>query len=144
MTFLVERVHELRRHLDHLLRLRPRVTTTALANDLSLHNDVMFSLLVICQLVIDLAGELPAQHGQRFETYADAIRNPARDPRFPEEMANKLSKLAGIRNVLVHEYIAPDYERVMEALAQLEPVAKFAEIVAGTLTPPATPGRENS
>jgi hypothetical protein len=46
MSFLVERLVELRRHLDHLYALRPRVGSAAdLERDLSLHNDVLFSLL---------------------------------------------------------------------------------------------------
>jgi hypothetical protein len=70
MTYLVERLAELRRHLDHLRRLRPRVTSAAaLRRDLSLHNDVLFSLLTVCQLVIDVAGELSARRGDRFEDY---------------------------------------------------------------------------
>jgi hypothetical protein len=53
MTFLVERLVELQRHLDHLRDLRPRVRGAASRRaDLSLHNDVLFSLLTVCQLVI--------------------------------------------------------------------------------------------
>ena len=51
MTFLVERLSELRKHLVHLDRLRPRVSATELHRDLSLHNDVLFSLLTVCRLV---------------------------------------------------------------------------------------------
>jgi hypothetical protein len=43
MTCLVERLAELRRHLDHLRELQPRVHgREALERDLSLHNDVLF------------------------------------------------------------------------------------------------------
>lgn len=59
MTFLVERLADLRRHLDHLREIRPRVSSAAvLETDLTLHNDVLFSLLVVSQAVIDIAGEL--------------------------------------------------------------------------------------
>ncbi len=62
MTFLVERRAELRRHVDHLATLRPKVGAVAdLEADLSLHNDLLFSLLTVCQLVIDIAGELSAR-----------------------------------------------------------------------------------
>ena len=68
MTFLVERLADLRRHLDHLDELRPRVATAGdLTRDLSLHNDVLFSLLTVCQLVIDVSGELAARRGDRFD-----------------------------------------------------------------------------
>jgi hypothetical protein len=56
LSSLVERLAELRRHLDHLRTLRPRVESAEqLIRDLSLHNDVLFSLLTLCQLVIDMA-----------------------------------------------------------------------------------------
>ena len=76
MTYLVERLVELRRYLHHLRRLRPRVPCReALEQDLSLRNDVLFSLLMVSQLVIDIAGEFSARRGDRFEDYTEAVRN---------------------------------------------------------------------
>jgi uncharacterized protein YutE (UPF0331/DUF86 family) len=132
MTYLVERLADLRRHLDHLRQLRPRVTGAAvLDGDLSLHNDVLFSLLSVCQLVIDIAGELSARRGDRFEDYTQAVRNLARDARFPADLVRELERLPGFRNVLVHDYVGLDLERVIEALDRLEPVERFAAIVRG-------------
>lgn len=131
MTFLVERLAELRRHLDHLRELRPRIEgPEALERDLSLHNDVLFSLLVVSQTVIDIAGELSARRGDRFEDYTQAIRNLARDERFPAGLVRSLERLPGFRDVLVHEYVAPDLARVVEVLDELEPIERFAAIVA--------------
>jgi uncharacterized protein YutE (UPF0331/DUF86 family) len=131
MTFRIERLAELRRHLDHLRRLRPRVPVReALERDLSLHNDVLFSLLTVCQLVIDIAGEISARRGQRFEDYPQAVRNLAADTRFPAEVVRELERLPGFRNVLIHEYVALDMYRVLEALERLDPVDRFADIVA--------------
>jgi uncharacterized protein YutE (UPF0331/DUF86 family) len=130
MTFLVERLVELRRHLDHLRALRPKVSgPAALERDLSLHNDVLFSLLSVCQLVIDIAGELSARRGDRFEDYTQAVRNLVRDPRFPAELVGDLERLPGFRNVLIHEYVGLDMAKVVEALDRLDPVDRFLEIV---------------
>ena len=130
MTFLVERLAELHRHLDHLAAIRPRVVgREALERDLSLRNDVLFSLLAICQLVIDIAGELSARRGDRFEDYLGAVRNLALDPRFTPDLVRSLERLPGFRNVLVHEYIALDLDRVIEALDGLDPIARFAALV---------------
>jgi uncharacterized protein YutE (UPF0331/DUF86 family) len=132
MTFLVERLTELRRHLDHLRTLRPRVTgREVLERDLSLHNDVLFSLLTVCQLVIDIAGELSARRGDRFEDYTEAVRSLARDERFPPQLVRQLEPLPGFRNVVLHEYVALDMGRVVEALDDLGPVEAFLEIVRG-------------
>ena len=131
MTYLVERLAELRRHLDHLRSLAPRVTgRAALERDLSLHNDVLFSLLMVAQLVVDIAGELAARRGDRFEDYTDAVRTLTHDARFPAELVTELEPLPGFRNIVIHEYVALDLDRVVEALTRLEPIERFAEIVA--------------
>ncbi len=130
MTFLVERLAELRRHLEHLHAIRPRVGGWQdLERDLSLHNDVLFSLLTVCQLVIDIAGELAARRGDRFEDYTEAVRHLARDARFPPDLVEQLEPLPGFRNVVIHEYVALDLRRVVEALDRLEPVERFVGIV---------------
>ena len=131
MTYLVERLAELRRHLDHLRQLRPRVPAReALERDLSLHNDVLFSLLTVCQLVIDIAGEISARRGERFEDYTQAVRNLATDERFSADLVRDLERLPGFRNVLIHEYVALDMDRVMEALGRLDPIDQFVAVVA--------------
>ena len=114
MTFLVERLAELHCHLDHLHDLRPRVTgLESLQRDLSLRNDVLFSLLMICQLVIDIAGELAARRGDRFDDYTQAVRTLGSDRRFPERLVGRLERVPGFRNFIVHGCLAPDLERVI-------------------------------
>jgi uncharacterized protein YutE (UPF0331/DUF86 family) len=130
MTYLVERLVDLRRHLDHLREIRPRATDrAALERDLSLHNDIMFSLLMVAQLVIDIAGELSARRGDRFEDYTEAIRNLARDPRFPADVIHELERIPGFRNVVIHEYVSLDLDRVVDALGRLDPIDRFVAIV---------------
>jgi len=135
MTHLVERLAELRRHLDHLRDLRPRVPDrVALERDLSLHNDVLFSLLTVCQVVIDIAGEISARRGDRFEDYTEAVRNLARDERFATSLVEELEPLPGFRNVLVHDYVSLDLDRVVEALERLASVERFFEVVHGIVS----------
>jgi len=128
VTYLVERLAELRRHLDHLLVLRPRVPDRhALERDLSLHNDVLFSLLMV-----DIAGELAARRGDRFEDYTEAVQRLARDSAFPADLVAELEPIPGFRNVVIHEYVALDLARVVEALDRLESIEQFMEVVRST------------
>ncbi|MGA2383525.1 MAG: DUF86 domain-containing protein [Bryobacteraceae bacterium] len=132
MTFLVERLADLRLHLAHLREIAPRVRDAdALRADLSLHNDVLFSLLVVCQAVIDLAGELAGRRGIRFQDYTEAVRALRSVEGIPPELVGDLEGLPGFRNVLVHEYVALDYGLVLEALGKLDTVERFARAVAG-------------
>lgn len=129
-AYVVERLAELRRHIKHLRELRPKIGDRLdLERDLSLHNDVLYSLLTVCQLVIDIAGELSARRGDRFEDYTEAVRNLARDPRFAPDLVHQLERIPGFRNVLVHEYVALDLQRVVDALDELDPLERFLEIV---------------
>jgi uncharacterized protein YutE (UPF0331/DUF86 family) len=128
VTFLVERLTDIGRQLQHLRALRARVTgPEALAQDLSLHNDVLFGLLSVAQGVVDVAGELVGRAGLRFADYASAIRQV---PGFPVELVADLIPLAGFRNILIHEYVELDLGRVIEAMDRLDPVERFVRVVA--------------
>jgi uncharacterized protein YutE (UPF0331/DUF86 family) len=130
MTHLVERLTELQLHLDHLEQLQTEVPDAGtLRENLSLHNDVLFSLLMVCQLVIDLAGELSAAKGLRFESYTEAVRNLVAYEGLSEETVETLAKLPGFRNVVIHEYVFLDMDRAFEALHQLEPVRELVKAV---------------
>lgn len=152
MTFLVERLADLRQHLRHLREIAPRVPNAeALRRDLSLHNDVLFSLVVVCQAVIDIAGELAGRRAIRFQDYTEAVRALKRIEEMPPDLVEELESLPGFRNVLIHEgrsnswrreveagqqelerpeYVALDYDRVLEALTKLDAIERFAGIVA--------------
>lgn len=131
---LVERLAELRLHLEHLHEIRPGVESSdALRGDLSLRNDVLHSLQIVCQVVIDVAGDLAARAGLPFEGYTEAIRRLPEAGAFPRELASRLESLPGFLNVLVHEYVAIDLDRVVAALHELDPVEEFADLLADHL-----------
>jgi uncharacterized protein YutE (UPF0331/DUF86 family) len=69
-----------------------------------------------------------SRRGDRFEDYTEAVTHLARDPRFPPELVEQLEPLPGFRNVVVHEYVALDLRRVVEALDRLGPVEHFLEV----------------
>ncbi len=126
MTHLVEWLAELRAYLDHAYSIRERVAgPESLQRDLSLRNDVLFSLLTVVQLVIDICGAIGARHGLRFEDYTEAVRNLAHLGVFPHELVSQLARLPGFRNVLIHEYLTLDLRRVVAALHELAPVEEF-------------------
>jgi uncharacterized protein YutE (UPF0331/DUF86 family) len=131
MTFLIERLGELRGHVDHVRELAPRLTDrSVLEADRALRNDVLFSLLMIAQLVIDISSELAARRGERFEDYREAIRTLGRDGRFPADLVAELEQLPGFRNVVVHEYLALNLDRAIDAVRRIEPIERFIAIVA--------------
>jgi len=80
--------------------------------------------------VIDIAGELSSRRGLKFEDYTEAVRNLSSYEEFPDPVVQELVRLPGFRNVLLHEYVAVDLGRAVEALHRLEPIDRFVRIVA--------------
>ena len=130
MSPVVERLVELQRHLDHLRDLRPRVTDAkVLRDDLSLHNDVLFSLLTVCQLVSDIAAELSARRGLRFDDYTGAVSNLSAFAEIPPAVVHDLRSLPACRKVFIHECEAVNLDRAIEVLGRLDTIAQFAAAV---------------
>jgi uncharacterized protein YutE (UPF0331/DUF86 family) len=57
------------------------------------------------------------------------VRNLGRDVRFPTELVRELERLPGFRNVVVHDYVGLDMDRVLKALDRLDPLERFERIV---------------
>ncbi len=131
MSYLAERAAELRRQLAHLEELQARVPNpTALDEDLSLANDVRYALLVVCQRVIDIAGELSTRRGLRFEDYSEAVRNLAIYEEFPDALIRRLEPLPALRNSLVHGTPPDDSHRLFDFLGKLDGAERFVQAVA--------------
>lgn len=131
---LVERLAELRLHLAHLREIRPRVRSSRdLEEDLSLRNDVLHSLQTVCQVTIDVAGDLAARAGLPFQDYTEAVRRLPEAGPFPRELTDELERLPGFRNVLIHEYVSIDLDRVVDVLDRLDPIEAFADRLADHL-----------
>lgn len=130
MTYLDDRLAELRTHLDHLDEVRQRISTPGeLRRDRSLDNDLRHSLLLVCQRVIDIAGELSTRRRLRFEDYSEAIRNLAIYEEFPDALIRRLEPLPDLRNALVHGNGVVEPPHLVDALDHLDGVERFAETV---------------
>jgi uncharacterized protein YutE (UPF0331/DUF86 family) len=134
VTFLVERLAQLRGHVRHLGSIAPKVSdASTLRRDQSLCNDVLFSLLMVAQLVIDISAELSTQHGRTFGDYTEAVRNLSGLPGLAEQSVRELALLPGFRNVVVHEYVGLDFDLVVSALGRLGPVEDLIAAAAAAI-----------
>ena len=130
MTYLDDRLAELRIHLDHLDEVRRRIASPGdLRRDRSLDNDLRHSLLLVCQRVIDIAGELSTRRRLRFEDYSEAIRNLAIYEELSDSLIRRLEPLPDLRNALVHGNGLVEPAHLMSALDHLDEVERFADTV---------------
>lgn len=134
MSPVADRITELRAQLEHLSLLQKRVGTAGqLKRDISLRNDVLFSLMMAAQLLIDISAQLSTEMNAPFGDYTEAVRNLGRLAWVPEELVVTLGRLPGFRNIVIHEYVGLDYDLVLTALRQLDPLKEFVRLVAAHL-----------
>lgn len=134
MTYLNDRVADLRRHVDHLLELGSRARSVKeLRASRSLDNDVRYSLLIACQRVIDVAAELSSRRRLRFEDYSEAVRNLAIYEEFPDPLIRQMEPLVELRHALIHGNGPVEPARVADAVGRLDAIERFLQ-ATGRLT----------
>lgn len=112
---LAERAARLQRHLDRVAaRLPPPPGDLLPANDAS--DAVVLHLWQAVQLVIDLGVAACVKLGLGAPpTYADAFRRLAEHGHVDPELAERLTRACGFRNVVAHAYDTIDLRRVQDA-----------------------------
>jgi uncharacterized protein YutE (UPF0331/DUF86 family) len=115
---LAERTATLERHLARVAMRLPR-TPDGLAADQDAADAVILHLWQAMQIVIDLA--LSACSDLRLGTpasYADAFRRLGAAGKLDQQLAERLVRAAGLRDVLVHAYDRLDLARVHRAASE--------------------------
>ncbi len=109
---LAERAAAVGRHLDRVAAHLP-ATPADLQPMTATTDTVVLHLWQAVQVVIDLAVSSCVRLGLGSPpTYADAFRQLAQAQLIPAELADRLTRAAGFRNLLVHGYGQLDLRRV--------------------------------
>ncbi len=126
---LAERAAAIRCHLDRVARYLPE-DPTELRPDTAATDTVILHLWQAVQVVIDLAVSTCVRLGVGSPpTYADAFRRLADAQVLPQDLADRLARAAGFRNLVVHAYGRLDLQRV-HATAVAGPADLRAFLVA--------------
>lgn len=144
MSHTGELLVEVQEQVDHLLDVRTDVTgPDSLRQDVSLRNDLLFGLLNLSRAVGELAAEVSDRRDLQYEDAPDALRRIGRLDSVPDHLADRLRPFARLAEEIDGRPSTTDYEPVIAALYELEPVKTFASFAAG-IDPeagPTPPGR---
>ena len=116
---------------ERLARLRPLATRarTEFDKDQYLRDIVERNLEIAAQCCIDISHRIIALVGARKPAdYNEAILSMGELGVVPADFARHLAPLAGVRNILVHEYVALDWDEVCRALTRLGDLQRFAQL----------------
>ncbi len=85
-------------------------------------------LILAGQAVVDISSHLVVgERWGRIKEYKEAILLLGRKDILPQPFAERLSGIAGLRNVLIHEYLVIDPVKVYEALQSLDDLESFID-----------------
>jgi len=82
------------------------------------------------QCCIGLSNRIIAlEGGQKPSDYRGAIIRLGESGVLPSEFVRCLAPIAGLRNILIHEYVSVNWDEVYRNLQQLDDLIRFAELV---------------
>lgn len=87
------------------------------------------------QAVIDIGTHLVASLNLgRLEEYRDVARLLAQEKIIPEDLRPKMEKMIGLRNLIIHEYLRIDLDKVYQMIQRnLDDFTEFAEHIQAFL-----------
>jgi uncharacterized protein YutE (UPF0331/DUF86 family) len=123
------RLDELNERLARLepFRNRPR---QAFDQDVYLRDIVERNLEIAAQSCINICHRIIAIENARKPTnYYEAILIMGELGVLPVDFSHQLAPMAGVRNILVHEYVSLDWDQVYENLMRLDDLEQFKELI---------------
>jgi uncharacterized protein YutE (UPF0331/DUF86 family) len=125
----LERLEELIGRLDDIRR-RGR---SAYDEDAELRLATQHGLQLSIQICIDVAARILASTGHKAPDRYQGLFTDLKSEGLDERLASDLARAAGLRNILVHDYLEIDDDIIWEALEHLGDLREFAVYVVGRL-----------
>ena len=129
---VTERLNRLGLLIEELERLRTKGRDTYEA-DFEVRLATEHALQMAVQVCLDLGAHLIAEHGLPTPADYRGVFKSLRAAGLDEGLAKRLGSAAGMRNVIVHEYLAVDDDLVWDALDSLDEFRSFGAFVQGHL-----------
>ncbi len=120
----------LRVYVGKIEKMRP-ASIAAWKDDEENYWAVLHLLQLVIQLVIDLSNHiLSGDNLAAPEDYKTSLLELGRNKVVPSDFADKISGMAGMRNIIIHRYVGVDPEKVFNAVHNdLDDFRKFADYI---------------
>ena len=112
-----QKLREIEQNLIFLKQVSYEITKENLKDDIIRYWGIERGLEILIQSVIDIANIIISSNNiEKPLTYRDTILELSKIKILPKSFAEELSKMAGFRNILVHDYAEVDEEIILEVL----------------------------
>ena len=123
---LTEKLKHLEENIKVLREIKDTVTLEALKANKRYEWEVRYGLFESIQVVIDIACKLSSQYNLgNPKTYRACVELLQQHHYLDKVLAQKVISMVGLRNLLVHEYIEIDAEKLYHFLEYLDDFIAF-------------------
>lgn len=112
------------------LKSKQKVLKEEFIKNWEIHNAILREFEVAIECCVDIGTHIISEKGwESPEKYRDVAEILAKNNVIPQAYAEVLKKMISFRNLIVHEYLGLDLEKVYENLQRIEDLKKFAEYI---------------
>jgi len=123
---MLDRLKLLEENINGLIEFKKRHTLGDIRSDKSKEWALRYGLLESLQIVVDISCHLTTKYNLgNPSTYAECIEFLRKYKYLDEELSDKLVGMVGLRNILVHEYITVDINKLYGLLDNIKDFKEF-------------------
>lgn len=127
---MLERLMLLEGNVKELSSFKEKFSPENIRSDKTKEWALRYGLLESIQLVIDIACHVVSKYNLgNPQNYSECIELLKKNDYLDNSIAAKLTAMVGLRNILVHEYIYVDLEKLYGLLDNITDFRTFAEAV---------------
>lgn len=131
---MLERLEKLEENVARLEAFRRTRSSDSIKNDTFEEWALRYGLFESIQIVIDIACHVSGKYNLgHAKSYAECIENLAAYGYLEKELARRLVAAVGLRNLLIHEYVAVDAEKLFGFLEHLDDFRAFVMQIKAAL-----------
>jgi len=130
---VLQKLRDLDRYLRELKK-HQGINAIELEDDLDKLWVIERGLQICIQIVLDTGNHILAGKGLSANSYKDILQELGKQNIIPREFARKISGMAGLRNILVHEYAKVDTALLTGIINEgLDDFSRFAKYVLAAI-----------
>jgi uncharacterized protein YutE (UPF0331/DUF86 family) len=131
---MLERLKLLEENIAGLLEFRRKTSFEDILHDKSKEWALRYGLIETIQIVIDISCHLVSKYNLgNPSTYAECIELLEKYGHIDKDLAQKLLGMVGLRNILIHEYVAIDNRKLYDLLKNIEDIRDFIHKIKGII-----------
>lgn len=125
---MLERLEQLEINVIELDKFKSQNSVSDIKSDVQKHWALRYGLFESIQIVIDISCHITSLYNLgNPKTYSECIELLANNKYLSTELGEKLVSMVGLRNLLTHEYISIDIQRLFKLLDHLNDFSDFAQ-----------------